>query len=139
MPQAGCNLSDMHDVVVGDAELVAATTGLDVVVRRLESDFRIHAQRYSRAQPALAGQPIDRTDFCFALGVDEQDVRVERFAEFAVRLANAPEDNVGRLKPGGECAMQLAAGHDIYPRAERAEHVEYAAARVGLERIVNSM
>ena len=53
---AAATCGDVHDVVVRDAELVPLAARLDVVVRRVERDLRVHANRHARADLAFAAR-----------------------------------------------------------------------------------
>src|SRR4051812_18382323 len=97
-------------------ELVALAARLDVVVWRVERDLRIDAQRHARAYPAFTREPIDQPNFCFALGIQKQNVGVDRFGELTLRFSNATEYDVGRREARAQRAIELAAGHDVDSR-----------------------
>jgi hypothetical protein len=58
-------------LVVWDAELVAALCGLDVVVRRLDCDLRIHAQRHASCARHLSRKPVQEKKLSLRLDVEE--------------------------------------------------------------------
>ena len=132
--------ADVHDVVVRNAELVPLAARLDVVVRRLERDFGIDAQRDARraCRARAASRSMSRTSASLSALISRTPAS-SASRELALRLADAAEDDVRRRESGAQRAIQLAARHDVDAGAELAQQSQHAAARVGLERVVNSV
>src|SRR6185437_5086643 len=104
VPQPGGNQRDVQRFIIWNAELVASAAGLDVLVRRIERDLRIHPDRYGRPQPAFARQRVDRPDLGLALGIDQQNAGPEGLGQLALRLADTTEDDITRREAGAQCA-----------------------------------
>ena len=130
---------DRDHVLVLNSELAPLLSGLDVLVRRLERDFGIHANRDRRDRARLPGDAIDGPQLLLRLDVEEHDAGVERLANLGVGLPDPAKDDVLRLEPGQHRAMQLAAGHDVDAGAQLANDAKDGPAGVRLERVVQSV
>ena len=100
-----------------DAELVFTFAGRDLGVR-LGVHVGIHADGDRRPTAELAGDVVDAGQFGLALGMEGEDARFERQADFRFRLADAGEDAAVGLGAGGEHTAQLAAAHHIKSRPQ---------------------
>ena len=105
--QPACEVVDLGCLVVGDAELVLAAAGADLVVAP-GGDVRVDPQGHRRGQPARGGDLAERDQLRHRLDVELGDPRIQRQDHLVAALADAREhDPLGR-HAGGERPLQLA-------------------------------
>src|SRR3954469_22840876 len=82
-----------QDVIEWNAELRAALAGLDVAMRTLDGDFRIHAQSDWRHDAALTRDTIEQPKLLLRFHIHKEYLRSEGFRELALRLPYATKQN----------------------------------------------
>src|SRR5690349_15608104 len=106
-------LGEASCVVEWNAELVAALSGADILVRRVDRDLRIHADRHRRTYTSAARNLVDEEKLALRFDVDEQDAGIERLLQLAFGLSHSAEDDVARFEAGEHRTIELAPGDDI--------------------------
>ena len=118
----------------GDAELVAAPAGRDLVVRA-RVDIRVDAQRDLRRHAERRRHFRHQREFGFGLDVQLHDSVREREGDLRPHLADAGKQDVGGSDPGGERAADLALAHHVGAGAEPRQSGDHRLVGVGLHRI----
>ena len=95
------------------------------------------ATRASR--PCAAAMAAMRVDLAERLGVDRADAEGDRALELGARLADAGEDDVGRVEAGAQGDLDLAAGVGVGAGAEPPQAPHDVERGVGLDRVVQPM
>src|SRR5947207_9939342 len=134
-----CELGDAPRIIEGNAELVAALPGEDVLVRGVDGNLWVHTNRHGCAHAPARRDLVEEMQLHLRFDIDEQDPRVQRFGELALRLPYSAEDNLLAAEPRLSRAKEFAAGNDVRAGTERTDQSQNGTVRVCLERIVNSV
>ena len=87
-------------------------------------DVGIDAQADARAPAGVARDLAQLLELADAFDVEAEDVGLERAPHLGARLADAREDDAGRVAAGGEDALELAAGDDVEAAAAAREPLQ---------------
>src|SRR5258708_3304360 len=88
-----------RDVFVGNSELASALSCFDVLMRRFERDFRIHANRDRSDGAGLSGKTVDSSKLLLGFDIEEHDPGVKRLANLGTALPDPAKDDVLRRVP----------------------------------------
>src|SRR4051812_15952385 len=110
MGQLVRELGDATCVVERNAELVTTLPRADVLVRRLDRDLRIHANRHRRADTPAPGDLVDEEELALGFDVQQEDAGIERLLQLALRLPYSAKDDVAALEAREHRAMELTTG-----------------------------
>src|SRR3954462_4689890 len=112
------NLGDAPSVVEWHAELVPALARSDVLMRGIDGDLGVDANRNGCAQPPSCGDSFDELQFPLGLDVEQQHLCIERLGELALRLPDSAKNDVAPVEAGAQRAEQLTTRNDVGPGAE---------------------
>ena len=74
----------------------------------------------------FSGDARQPTHFGFGLDVETQDTGCDCFTQFRLALANARENDSGRIAAGGEHTLEFTTGHDIETTAKPREDIKHS-------------
>ena len=120
------------------AELVVAQAGRDVRMGA-RVDVGVDAQGHPHRPARGRRGGGDPRDLGLALRVELADAPLDAQRDLRVALADAREDDPVRGEAGAQRGAELAAGHDVRPRAEAGEDLQQGVGAVGLERVADAM
>ncbi len=125
---------DLERLVVGDPELVLATTGADLVVG-VGGDVGVDPERDRRAAAARGRDLAERDQLRHRFDVELRDPGIERQDHLVAALADAREHDLPGRHAGCQRALQLAARDHLGAGARRGQRPDHGEIAVRLERI----
>ena len=95
-------------------------------------DVGVDADADGRLAAQLHGNLVEHVQFVDAFDVEAADAGLQRLAHFAAFLADAAEDDPGRVGPGCQGALEFTAGDDVEAAAGLGKHLQHGQRGVGL-------
>ena len=102
-------------------------------------DIGVHAKRHARPCASRLRRAIDALELAGRFRVDRFQLKRHCAVDFIRRLANAGEDDVGRLESGAQGKLDFADRVGVDGAADVREHSHDGQRRVRLERVVNAV
>ena len=134
--QAGGVLVGLQRIFVRDAELVALEAGGDVGVG-FGIDVGVDADADGGAQAHAGGNFGQHVQLGQAFDVEAADAGLQRLAHLGACLADAGENDFGRIATGGQRTLQLATGNDVEAAAGLGKYLQHGQRGVGLHGVTD--
>ncbi len=132
--QAAREVVDRERLIVGDAELVVAPAGADLVVRA-GGDVRVDPERDRRRELARRRDLAQHDQLRHRFDVELRDPRIERQDHLVAALADAGEHDAPGRHAGGERALELARRDHVGAGALLGEGPDHREVGVRLDRV----
>jgi hypothetical protein len=133
--QVGAGGGALIDPVGGmdvDAKLVFPQAGGDIGVGA-RIHVRVDADRHRGDGAQGPGDPFQTFQFGLGLDIEAADADFQGPAHLLRALADAGEDDLGRVAPRRQHPLQFAAGDDVETGAHAGQDIEYRQVGVGLD------
>ena len=127
-------------VVERDAELVPLLARADVLVRVVDGDLRIHAQRHGRDDARARARRASSSSSSPSLStLMNSTPAASASSQLARLLADAAEHDVAAREARLARAIQLSARHDVHAGALGLQQAEHREVRVRLHAVVHAV